>query len=139
MSAEQIAQQMKAKQDSIKDFSATMVISSSFGGKDEVAKANMMNKMPDKNRIEYLEPAEMAGQVMVNDGKTIWSYDPEKNEVTRMDMPEFTPSEQDYAQSIKELLNQTDISYQGTEKFEGRSVYNIKASPKNGSMHGHAL
>lgn len=136
MSAEQIAEQMKAKQDSIKDYSATMVVTSSFGGKDEMAKAKIMNKMPDKSRMDYLEPAEMAGQVMVNDGKTIWSYDPKKNEVTKMDMPKInmTTSEQDYTKSIKELLNQTDISYQGTEKFEGRSVYNIKASPKNGSM-----
>ncbi|MFZ3385393.1 MAG: outer membrane lipoprotein-sorting protein [Candidatus Methanoperedens sp.] len=135
MSAEQIAQKMKEKQDSIKDYSATMVVSSSFSGKEEMVKAKMMNKMPDKSRIEYLEPAEMAGRVMVNDGKTIWSYDPEKNEVTRMDMPEIaTPPEQDYTQFIKELLNQTDISYQGTEKFEGRSVYNIKASPRDSSM-----
>ena len=134
MSAEQIAQKMKEKQDSIKDYSATMVVSSSFGGKDEMVKAKMMNKMPDKSRIEYLEPAEMAGQVMVNDGKTIWNFDPGKNEVTRMDMPEFTPSEQDYTQFIKEILNQTDISYQGTEKFEERSVYNIKASPRDSSM-----
>ncbi len=135
MSAEQIAQKMKEKQDSIKDFSATMVITSDFGGKSEMAKAKMMNKMPDKNRIEYLEPAEMAGQIMVNDGKTIWNYNPTKNEVTRMDMPEIGKlSEQDYTRSIKELLNQTDISCLGTDKFEGRSVYIIKASPKNGSM-----
>lgn len=135
MSAEQIAQKMKEKQDCIKDFSATMVITSDFGGKSEMAKAKMMNKMPDKNRIEYLEPAEMAGQIMVNDGKTIWNYNPAKNEVTRMDMPEIGKlSEQDYTRSIKELLNQTDISCLGTDKFEGRSVYIIKASPKNGSM-----
>ena len=129
MSAEQIAEQMKAKQDSIKDYSATMVISSSFGGKDEMTKAIMMNKMPDKSRIEYLEPAEIAGQVMINDGKTIWTYDPNKKEVTKMDMPKInmTASEQDYTKSIKELLNQTYISYQGTENFEGRSVYIIKA------------
>jgi len=137
MSAEQIAQQMKEKQDSIKDYSATIVITSSFGGKDEMAKAKIMNKMPGKNRYEYLEPAEMAGGVMVSDGKTSWSYDPKKNEVTKMDMPEINntnPNEQDYIQSIRELLNQTDISYQGTEKFDGRNVYIIKASPKNGSM-----
>jgi len=137
MSAEQIAEQMKAKQDSIKDYSATMVITSSFGGKDEMAKAKIMNKMPGKSRLEYLEPAEMAGQVMVNDGKTIWSYDPKKNEVTKMGLPEINntnPSEQDYLQSIRELLNQTDISYQGTDKFEERSVYLIKASPKKEGM-----
>jgi outer membrane lipoprotein-sorting protein len=136
MSAEQIAQKMKEKQDSIKDYSATMVISSSFGGKNEMAKAKIMNKMPDKSHIEYLEPAEMAGQVMVSDGKTIWTYDPKKNEVTKMDMPKMntTISEQDYTRSIKELLNQTDISYQGMDKFGERSVYLIKASPGNGSI-----
>ncbi len=135
MSAEQIAQKMKEKQNSIKDFSATMVTSYAFGDKSETAKAKIMNKMPGKSRFEYLEPAEMAGQIMVNDGKTIWSYDPRKNEVTRMDIPEIArPQEQDYTQSIKEILNQTDISYQGMENFEGRSVYLIKASPKNSSM-----
>ncbi|MCZ7384990.1 MAG: DUF4367 domain-containing protein [Candidatus Methanoperedens sp.] len=137
MSAEQIAKQMKEKQDSIKDYSATMVITSPLGGKNEMTKAKIINKMPGKSRFEYLEPAEMAGLVMVNDGKTIWSYDPKKNEVTKMDMPEINntnPSEQDYIQSIRELLNQTDISYQGTDKFEGRSVYLIKAAPKKEGM-----
>ncbi len=133
MSAEQIATQMKEKQDSIKDYSATMVITSAHDGKNETTVAKLINKMPGKSRFEYLEPAEMAGLVMVNDGKTIWSYDPKKNEVIKMDIPEINntnPSEQDYIQSIRELLNQTDISYQGTDKFEGRSVYLIRAAPK---------
>ncbi len=137
MSAEQIAKQMKEKQDSIKDYSATMVITSPLGGKNEMTKVKIINKMPGKSRLEYLEPAEMAGQVMVNDGKTIWNYDPKKNEVTRMEMPEINntgPSEQDYIQSIRELLNQTDISYQGTDTFEKRSVYLIKAAPKKEDM-----
>lgn len=75
--------------------------------------------------------------VFLKDGKTIWSYDPKNNEVTKMDMPKinnFNPSEQDYIQSIRELLNQTDISYQGSDKFEGRSVYLIKAAPKKEGM-----
>jgi len=135
LSAEQIAEKMKEKQDSIEDFSATMVITSTFGEETEISKAKIMNKMPDKSRIEFLEPAEMAGQVMVNDGKTIWTYDSDKKEVTKMEMPKFNmTSDQDYTGFIKELLDQTDISYQGTDKFEGRSVYLIKASPKNDSM-----
>lgn len=134
MSADQIAQKMKEKQGTIKDFSATMVMSSSLMGNDINLKAKMLNKLPGKSRIEYLEPAEMAGQVMVNDGNTIWSYDPRTNEVTKMDLPENDKSfEMDYM-FIKELLNQTDISYQTTEKFEGRNVYIIKASPKNAGM-----
>jgi len=49
-----------------------------------------------------------------------------------MDIPETSMTfEQDYAKSIKELLSQTDISYKGTEKFEGRSVYLITTTPRN--------
>jgi len=33
--------------------------------------------------------------------------------------------------SIKEILDKTNITYQGTEKFEGRTVYRIRAVPKN--------
>lgn len=134
MSADQIADKMKEKQNTIKDFSATMVMSSSFMGNNINLKAKVLNKIPGKSRIEYLEPAEMAGQVTVSDGNTIWSYDPKTNEVTKMDMPENDRSfEMDYT-FVKELLNQTDISYQTTEKFEGRNVYIIKASPKNAGM-----
>jgi outer membrane lipoprotein-sorting protein len=45
---------MKEKQDSIEDFSATMVITSTFGEETEISKAKIMNKTPDKSRIEFL-------------------------------------------------------------------------------------
>lgn len=135
MSAEQIAQKMKEKHDSIKDFSATMILSSSFGGSAETVKVKIMNKMPGMSRLEYLEPAEIAGQVVVSDGRTFWTYDPNKNEVTKMDMPEISLTfEQDYTKSIRELLNQTDISYNGMDKFDGRNVYLITATSRNGSI-----
>lgn len=135
ISAEQIAQKMKEKHDSIKDFSATMILSSSFGGNAGMVKVKIMNKMPGMSRMEYLEPAEIAGQVVVSDGRTFWTYDPDKKEVTKMDMPEISLTfEQDYAKSIKELLSQTDISYKGTDKFDGRNVYLITSTPKNGGI-----
>ncbi len=135
ISAEQIAQKMKEKQNSIKDFSATMVTVSLFDEKNETTKVKIKNKMPNKSRMEYLEPAEMAGNIMIDDGIIIWTYDPKRKEATGMGIPEINkPSERDYTRFIKELLNQTDISYQGMDRFEGRSVYRIKASPKNDSM-----
>lgn len=134
MSGDQIVQKMKEKQESIKDFSATMVMSSSFTGKSDMAKAKIISKMPQKSRVEFLEPSELAGQITVTDGTTLWNYDPKRNEVTKMDLPETEgPSQMDYT-FIKELINQTDISYQGAEKFEGRSVYVIRASPKDAGM-----
>ncbi len=131
MSADQIVNKMKENQDTIKDFSATMVMSSSFMGNNLEMKAKILNKMPGKSRIELIEPAEMAGQVTVSDGNTIWSYDPRTNVVTNMALPERDNSFQMDYRFIKELFNKTDISYQTTEKFEGRNVYVIKGSPKN--------
>jgi outer membrane lipoprotein-sorting protein len=132
MTADQIVKNMKEKHGSIKDFSATMTFTMSFLGQNMTAKAKIMNKMPDKTRIEYLEPSEAAGQVVVSDGTMIWTYDPKtkiatKEEIQKTDM-DF---QQNYMDSIKEILNQTNITYQGTDKFAGRTVYLIRAVPKN--------
>ncbi|MCK4458795.1 MAG: hypothetical protein KAU52_03610, partial [Methanosarcinales archaeon] len=61
MSADEIASMMEAKQAEIKDFSATMVMTSSFGGEDMTMRATMVTKPPDKTRSEFIEPAELAG------------------------------------------------------------------------------
>ena len=112
-----------------------MILTSSLAGKVETAKVKIMNKMPGMSRMEYLEPAEIAGQVVVSDGRTFWTYDPNKKEVTKMDIQETGMTfEQDYAKSIKELLSQTDISYKGTENFEGHKVYLITTTPRNGDI-----
>ncbi|VVB86610.1 Outer-membrane lipoprotein carrier protein [uncultured archaeon] len=135
MSADQIVQNMKEKQESIKDFSATMTLTASFGGQNMTAKAKIMNKMPDKIRIEYLEPAVMAGGLMVSDGTTSWTYDPKTN--TTIKLPAQKTGEDfklNYVKSVREFLNETKITYLGTETLDGRTVYRIKASPKNDSI-----
>jgi len=96
MSADQIAARMEAKQESIKDFSATMVMTSSFAVETATTRATIMTKMPDKIRSEFIEPAELAGTVMVRNGSTMWTYDPVKNQVTKMTLPEDEPFEMDY-------------------------------------------
>ena len=136
MSADEIASMMEAKQESIKDFSATMVMTSSFGGEDMTMRATMVTKPPDKNRIEYTEPAELAGTVMVTNGSTMWTYDSAKNQVTKMALPEDMPSEMDYTELVKNLLDENDISYKGTENVGGRSAYVIDATPKDGGEIG---
>ena len=135
MSADQIAARMKAQQESIEDFSATMVTTSSFGGENETMQAKIMTKVPDKTRFEYIEPAELAGMVMVTNGSTMWMYDPVKNQVTKMALPERedAPFDMDYTELIKDLMDENDISYKGTENVGGRSTYVIEATPKDES------
>ena len=131
MSADQIAARMKANQESIKDFSATIVITSSFGGETTTMQALMMTKSPDKSRFEYIEPAELAGMVMVTNGSTMWGYDPARNRVTKMELrdAECGPFDMDYTEIIRSLLNETDISYEGTESVNGRSAYVLNITP----------
>ncbi|PXF56307.1 MAG: outer membrane lipoprotein-sorting protein [Candidatus Methanogaster sp.] len=136
MSADEIASMMEAKQESIVDFSATMVMTSSFGGEDMLMQARMVTIPPDKSRVEYTEPAELAGTVMVTNGSTVWTYDPAKNQVTKMALPEDIPSEMDYTELVKNLLDKNDISLEGTEDVGGRSAYVIKATPKNETISG---
>jgi len=82
MSADQIAARMEAQQESIKDFSATMVMTSSFSGETETTRVKIMTKTPDKTRSEIIEPVEHAGTLTVRNGSTMWMYDPAKNQVT---------------------------------------------------------
>ena len=132
MSADQIAARMEAKQESIKDFSATMVMTS-FAGETETTRAKIMTKMPDKTRSEIIEPAEFAGTLTVRNGSTMWMYDPAKNQVTKMELPDMgdEPFEMDYTSIVKDLMDENDISYKGTENVGGRSTYVIEATPKD--------
>ncbi|MEA1945205.1 MAG: outer membrane lipoprotein-sorting protein [Euryarchaeota archaeon] len=132
MSADQIAARMEAKQESIKDFSAMMVMTS-FAGETETTHAKIMTKMPDKTRSEFIEPAEFAGTSAVRNGSTMWMYDPAKNQVTKMTLPEDEPFEMDYTELVKDLMDENDISYKGTENVGGRSTYVIEATPKDES------
>jgi outer membrane lipoprotein-sorting protein len=96
----------------------------------------MVTKPPDKNRIEYTEPAELAGMVMVTNGSTMWTYDPAKNQVTKMALPEDMPSEMDYTELVKNLLDENDIVIEGIEDVGSRSAYVIDATPKDGGEIG---
>ena len=131
MSADQIAARMEAKQESIKDFSATMVMTSSFGGETETTRVKIMTKTPDKTRSEIIEPAELVGTLTLRNGSTMWTYDPAKNQVTKMTLPEDEPFDMDYAELIRDLMDENDISYKGTENVGGRSTYVIEATPKD--------
>ncbi len=136
MSADEIASMMEAKQAEIEDFSATMVVTSSYGGDDMTVRATMVTIPPDKSRVEYTEPAELTGMVMVTNGSTMWMYDPAKNQVTKMVLPVDMPSEMDYTQIVKALLDENDISLEGIEDVGGRSTYVLKATPKNETERG---
>jgi len=129
MSAEQIAARMKAQEESITDFSAMVVTTISVGGNNTTMRVKVMNKMPDKNRAEFVEPANIAGRVIVTNGSTMWMYDPAINQATKTRLQEDEPHEIDYTRYIKDLMNETDISYEGIGNVDGQSAYVILVTP----------
>ena len=130
MTAEEIAARMKAQEDSIKDFSAMVVTTISLDGNDTtILCAEVMGKMPDKDRAEFIEPATIAGRIMLRNGSTMWTYDPATNQATKTRLSEDEPSEIDYTGFIKDLMNETDISYEGIENVDGRNAYVILVTP----------
>lgn len=134
ISADQIAAEMKAQNDNIKDFSATMVMTTSFSEETETRRMKVMTKKPDKMRSEIIEPAELAGTVLVRNGSTMWTYEPAKNQVKKKTLPFDEPLD-DYTKYINRVIDECDLSYKGTDNLDGRSTYVIEATLKDEFKH----
>lgn len=132
MSPEQIAREMQEKQDNIKDITMTMSYSNSYiFGEDTITEIEYIGKKPNMMRMEYILPAEMAGQIMVLDGKTLWMYYPAENQVITVEVPEIDqPFETDPIEFIEEVLNNSEISLLGSEIIDGHSTYVVEMIPK---------
>ena len=134
LNAEQIAEKMQQKQDSIEDYSYTMYVTMEFGDQKMESVADMMHKKPNKFKTVQIQPAEMAGSVTVSDGETVWIYNSQQNTVMVMELSEISEqNDLDYLQFIGTMMNESDFSLEGIEKVDGRTTYVINMSPKNES------
>lgn len=134
LNAEQIAEKMQQKQDSIEDYSYTMYMTMEFGDQTMETEGDIMHKKPDMIKTIQRLPAETAGSVTVSDGETIWIYNSQQNTVMVMELSEIPEqNEQDYLQLIGMMMNESDFSLAGIEKVDGRTTYAIDMSPKDES------
>ena len=131
LTSEEIRQQMMRHQDSVRSFTCDMVMT----GSGETIIVDYAYEHPGNIRMEYKEPAEMAGQVMVSNGTYISMYDPATNSVKTATIPEHerTNVSRD-AQFISELLDTCVIEANGTETVAGRQCYRITATPEDAFM-----
>ncbi|WP_406657020.1 DUF4367 domain-containing protein [Methanolobus sp. ZRKC2] len=138
LTADQIAEKMQEKQENIEDTSATVHMKTSMGDEVQVMEYETIQKNPNKMKSVVILPEELAGQTTVTNGEKMWTYDPNTNQVTIMEMPEIPEDfEIDYATVIGSLLNESDVSLMGIEDFNGRNTYVIKLSSKeNESLFG---
>lgn len=130
LTAGQIAQQMRAHQDSVQDFTCTMVMTNVMS--NETMVMDYAYRHPDMIRMEYREPAEIAGQIMVSNGTYMWAFDPDTNTVRAAAIPEYAQTDESMnARFIGNLLDTHTIEPHGREVVSGRGCYMITATPKD--------
>jgi outer membrane lipoprotein-sorting protein len=131
LTSEQIEQQIMAHQDSVQSFTCNMVMTSN----NETMIMDYAYKQPNLIRMEYTEPSEMVGQVMVSNGTYIWMYDPTKNLVKTANIPASAQTNRSRdALFLKDLVDTCTIVPNGTGTVSGRQCYRITATPDNAPM-----
>lgn len=124
---EEIAEKMQEKYESIKDMKGEMVVTTIVDGGKESYAIKFEMKKPNKWRSED------DNMLTVSNGKTMWIYDKQKREVTKLSLPEIKQPEFDYGKIIRNMLEEYDVKLLGEEKVSGRDCYVIEMKPKNES------
>lgn len=136
VSAEEIAEQMQQKNDLIEDSSFTLYMTMSLMGQESVMEQDMVQKK-EKMRSFTKQPAEQAGTIVVSNGETMWTYDPRQNSVVVMEMPDVDLGQElNYAGLIANFLNESDVSFSGMEKIDGRNTFIMTLGPKEEESSG---
>ena len=131
LTSEQIEQQILTHQDSVQSFTCNMVMSSN----NETMVMNYAYKQPNMIRMEYTEPSEVVGQVMVSNGTYIWMYDPTENIVKTANIPESAQTNRSRdALFLKDLIDTCTIVPNGAGTVSGRQCHRITATPEDVSM-----
>ncbi len=131
LTSEQLEQQILAHQDSVQSFTCNMVMTSN----NETMVMDYAYKQPNMIRMEYIEPSEVAGQVMVSNGTHIWMYDPSENLVKTANIPESAQTNRSRdALFLKDLIDTCAIVPSGAETVSGRQCYRITATPDDAFM-----
>ncbi len=130
LTPEQLAEQMREHGNSVQEYTYTMVMTDMMSNETRVI--DLAYKNPGMFRIEYKEPAEVAGQLQVSNGTYVWMYDPMSNVVRTATIPEDAQANETLnARFIEELLNTRTIEPQGRAVIEGRGCYVVTATPKD--------
>jgi len=131
LTSEEIERQILVNQDSVQSFTCRMVLTSN----DETMVMDYAYKQPNMIRMEYMEPSEVAGQVMVSNGTYIWMYDPSENLVKTANIPESAQTNQSRdALFLKDLIDTCTIVPNGTGNVAGRQCNRITATPDGAFM-----
>ena len=131
LTSEQIKHQILTHQDSVQSFTCSMVLSSD----NETMVMDYAYKQPNMIRMEYTEPSEVAGQIMVSNGTCVRMYDPVENIVRTSNVPEYAQTNRSRdVLFLKDLIDTCAIVPNGAGTVAGRQCYRITATPEDSPM-----
>ncbi len=134
--ADEIAARFIAAEEQATDFSATVAITA---GSENVT-VRLFQKGPESYRLEYLEPADLAGTVVVSNGTRKWRYDPATQTALTVagpyiqaafsgsPYPGWAEEVRGYAETVAESLAEQNASYRGSETIGGRNAYILEVA-----------
>ncbi|MEA1965496.1 MAG: outer membrane lipoprotein carrier protein LolA [Candidatus Aerophobetes bacterium] len=131
---EEIISKLEASSNKIRDYQGLMVVTVKEDGRKRKGKIRIMVKKPDKLLIELLSPPLSAGQIIVVNGKKVWMYDPDYNEVRICDLSQVPQvnklSPERTNLDIMKMLY--DVELLGQEKIGEEKAYVLELKSKNG-------
>ena len=134
--AEEILQKMEEASNRIQDASLTI---KQFDANGKLTRTEVKEfKKPDKSRKETtdLTPGMEKTTITVSDGEKNWSYNPAEQvgTVSEVKSKEVTLPHLDALHSFStvEILDEYEVKFKGTEKFNGRTIYILHLTPKPG-------
>lgn len=136
LAADEIAGRFVAAEEQAEDFSATVTATA---GSENVT-VRLLQKGPDCYRLEFLEPAEIAGTVTLSNGTRKWRYDPATQTALTVAGPYIQASFSEppypgwaegvrgYAGMVAESLAERNASYCGSEVIGGRTAHILEVA-----------
>ncbi len=132
MNAKDIVNRMVEKYESVKNYRADVLYQVIIGTKSMNTTMNYIYEKPDKLYIHN----EKLGQIVVSNGKTIWLYSSRDNSVRVVSFSDLNSKEKESFEKgmLRTIIDDTvknNVTYLGTDTFEGRKCYVVKFNPEN--------
>ena len=107
------------------DYEGTKVVTMPRQGRTETITAVESHKRPDMMRLEYLSPGDVAGRLIVDDGRASWHYEPSHNLVVEGPTMEAGL----FNGGLAQLRRNYRVTALGTDEVIGRPAYLVLLDP----------
>ena len=126
---ERIADELEDRNEQIEDLQGQRVLTVETPNTTQRTVMTVAERPPEQSRQEVIEADsewQSAGDVTVNDGETLYMYDASENTVTEFNVS-YDPESAGFASEelIANTLNESDVSYEGTDTVADREVHVI--------------